>query len=114
MARRKQQETTGYLILAIFGAILLWLLTRGKSILHESVQSAILTPQGTVTPDPVTGAPQFDPRIDVPANEEYAIAPICGPGPATFNPVNPKACSCPSGYVLWKNVGSGGYECIPS
>lgn len=109
MARRKQQETTGYILLAIFGGLLLWLLTKGKNFLHESVTTKFLTP------DPVTGAPMFDPRQgDVPPGEEFAIAPICGPGPATFMPTNPKACTCPTGYQLWKNAQSGGYECIPT
>lgn len=107
MAKRKQQETTGYIILAIFGAVLLWLLTKGQNILHESVTTKF------VSPDPVTGAPMFDPRTgDVPANEEAAIPPICGPGPATYTPINPKACTCPAGYQLWKNAAAG-YECIP-
>jgi hypothetical protein len=107
MARRKQQETTGYIIIAIFAGILFWLLSKGKNFLHESVTTEFLPP------DPVTGAPMFNPAVDVPPGEEFAIPPICGPGAASFTPANPKACTCPSGYTLWKNAGNGNYECIP-
>lgn len=116
MAKGRKQENTGWLILGGLGLLLLWLLSKGNSLLHESVSSSILTPYGTVTSDPVTGAPQYDPSIaaSIPQNEEAAIPPICGPGAATFTPSNPKACSCPQGYTLWKNVRAMIYECIPS
>lgn len=94
---------------------LLWLLNR-KGLLHESVTAKIITSQGTVLSDPVTGAPQFDHTVPstVPPNEEFAIAPIDGDGTVTFNIRQPRKASCPSGYQLWKDAASGRYECIPS
>ncbi len=103
------------LLLAGLAAILLWLLNR-KGLLHESVVSKIITPQGTVLSDPLTGAPQFDHRIaaTIPVNEEFAIAPIDGNGNVTFELKVPQRASCPQGYRLWHDAASPGrYECIP-
>ena len=102
------------LALAGLAALILWLLNR-KGLLHESVSARIITPQGTILSDPLTGAPQFDSRVavTVPANEEFAIPPIDGNGVVTFDLKIPQRASCPTGYQLWKNVATGSYECIP-
>jgi len=96
-------------------ALLLWLLNR-KGLLHEAVTAKIITPQGTILSDPVTGAPQFDSTVQatVPVNEEFAVPPIDGDGKVTYAVRIPTKASCPSGYVLWKDAATGHYECIPS
>jgi hypothetical protein len=105
--------------LAALGAILLALLHR-KGLLHESVSIKVggvpISPQGTIPPDPITGAPQFDSTIPatVPEQEAFAIPPIDGNGNVTFDVTNPKGASCPIGYQLWKDAASGRYECLPS
>lgn len=102
------------LILAGLAALLLWLLNR-KGLLHEAVSANIITPQGTVLSDPLTGAPQFDHRVasTIPLNEEFAIAPIDGNGNVTFELKVPQRATCPEGYQMWKDVATGRYECIP-
>lgn len=101
--------------LSALAAFLLWLLNR-NGLLHEAVTAKIITPQGTVLSDPVTGAPQFDHTIasTIPVNEEFAIAPIDGNGNVTFDLKVPQRASCPRGYQLWRDVATGRYECIPN
>ena len=104
----KAQENTGWLFLAVFGALLLWLLTKGQQVLHASATTLI-------QPDPATGAPQFnsnDPTTYDPNQYAASIKPICqGGGPLSSSP---STCSCPEGYTLWHDTNSGNYFCFPN
>lgn len=111
------RERTLGIVLATAVAALLYMLTR-SGLLHESVSAAIdptlLTPQGTVTPDPVTGRPRFDSRVPrtVPANYASKIAPIDSLGVITSTPYNPSKATCPAGYQLFNDAADGTYWCI--
>jgi hypothetical protein len=114
----KDSQKVG-LTVAGLAVLALYLLNK-KGLLHEAVTTTIggvtVTPQNTILPDPVTGAPQFDSTIaaTVPEQEAFAIAPIDSNGNITFTPSNPKGCTCPIGYILWHDAGSGRYECLPT
>jgi len=110
-----RESKTG-LIIAALVAFVLYLLTKG-GLLHESVSAGIITPQGTVIPDPATGYPQFDASnpLTLPANFSSATPPIDSTnGAITTAPRDPKRATCPVGYSLWHdaNGGPGGYWCI--
>ncbi len=111
----RTEHNTSVVVLVLV-AIILYLLSKAN-LLHESVTSGIVTPQGTVTPDPVTGAPRFSPSnpATLPANYPVnVVAPIDGLGNITTNPADPRKATCPAGYQLWQNADSGAYWCILS
>lgn len=111
------RERTLGIILAAGVAALLYMLSR-SGLLHESVSAAIdpslLTPQGTVTPDPLTGRPRYDSRVPrtLPANIGTKIAPIDSLGVITSTPYIPAKATCPAGYQLWNDAADGTYWCI--
>jgi len=111
-----KQQDTGYYVIAIFGAILLWLLTRGQSLVSASVTSMIGAPvqNGVIAPDQY-GNPQFNSQVPATFNAAaYAAAvnPICAGGVITAGPADPSTCSCPQGYTLWHDIGGGAYVCM--
>lgn len=111
-----KQQTTGWVLLAGFAALLAYLLKNSSSLLHESVTAGIVTPQNTVKSDPMTGLPQYDSRIPatVPANEEFAQAPLnTATGTGDNHPASAALAVCPIGYQLYKNAADGSLWCIP-
>lgn len=108
------QKTAGWAILGGFALLLAYLLKNAKSLLHEQVTSSIITPQGTITPDPLTGAPRFDSTIaaTIPANFDSAVAPIAPNGVVTPYPNDPTGATCPAGHLLWKDEATGAYWCL--
>jgi hypothetical protein len=105
----KAQENAGWIFTAIFAAILLWLLTKGQSVLHGSATVTFLQP------DPATGAPVFnsnDPTTyDVNAFAK-SVKAVCNTG--LTGAIDPTSCSCPSGYTMWYDSNSGNYFCFPT
>ena len=101
--------------LAILAAFILYLLSK-SGLLHESVTSAIITPQSTVTSDPQTGYPQYDTRVGstIPEQEAFAEPPLDTNGMATQFPKDILNCTCPIGYRKWRNVADGGIWCLPN
>jgi hypothetical protein len=97
-------------------ALAAWLLyyLNSKGLLHESV-SSIITPQGTIIADPITGAPQYDASntATIPPGVGLGVAPLDAMGHPTPNPADPTRCSCPSGFTLWHNISPDSYWCIP-
>lgn len=100
------EKNIGYAILAAMAAAFAWL-TFGKGRAVTLGSGAAVTTGTLLTPDPVTGAAQYDSRI--PGNSPGGIIgpPIASP----IDPTNPKTFSCPIGYQLWKDVATGGYVC---
>lgn len=112
-----KQSTSGYIILGGFAALLLYLLSKGNTLLHETVSSSIVTAAGTITSDPLTGAPQFDAsdtRTYDPARYAGAVAPIDTNGRVTQYPSDPVRCTCPQGFEKWKDVVDNSYWCFPT
>lgn len=112
----KQQEHTGWGIIAGLIALLLYLLSKGNSLLHETVSASIVTGAGTITSDLVTGAPQYDTRIPstVPEQEAFAVPPINADGSLNPHPANPATLApAPVGYTLWHNVADNSYWYLP-
>lgn len=114
MSHRQTQQGVGTVIIAALVALLVYLLTKGGSFLHESVSAGIVTGAGTVTSDPATGYPQFDTRFPqtVPANAGSAVPPLDANGQANWNPANPLQATCPAGYQMWHNATDGTYQCL--
>lgn len=102
-------------MLAVFGAALVWLLTKGKAAVMATVYAngvvSTQSPDGTVTfnLDSVTGAQQFDSTSlpTYPPGWNDSVDPLAFPVGST----DPKALSCPIGYALWKDVATGKYLC---
>jgi hypothetical protein len=113
MAKQTREHHLGYALVAIALFILWWLNKQG--LLHESVSSSIVSAAGTVVADPVTGFPQFDPRVPstVPTNIADAVAPIDVHGTITNSPANPALSSCPIGTSHYHNVADDTYWCVP-
>lgn len=113
----KKQETTGWVLIAGLGALLIWLLSKaGQSFLHEGV-SSIITPYGTIKSDPQTGYPQFDagdPSTYDAAKYAAAVPPIDTNGNVTQFPSDIFNCTCPSGYQKWRGKVDGSVWCFPS
>jgi|SRR2546429_3212818 len=113
----KRQGIFGLVIAALAVAIL-YLLNK-KGMLHESVTSTIggvtSSGLGTILPDPQTGFPVYDTRYPstVPPEEAYAIPPLDTDGNATQFPKNALGCTCPIGFVKWKNAADGSVWCLP-
>lgn len=102
--------------LVIIALLLLYFLNK-KGLLHESVSTNILTPDGTTTQDPVTGYPQYDTNVaqTVPSQIAQAVAPIYTPtGEITSHPPDPTQISCPIGTSPWHNVTDDSYWCLPT
>jgi hypothetical protein len=114
MAKHTKESHLGYAL--VFAALLaLWYLNK-KGLLHESVSSSIVTPDGTVLSDPKTGFPQYDssdPQT-FPPNLDKAVAPINGDGSVSAYPADPTTCSCPIGLSAWHDVKDNAYWCIPT
>jgi len=113
MAGKTHEHNLGYALVAV-ALFILWYLNK-NGLLHESVVSSIVTPTGTVTSDPATGYPQFDPNTPstVPANIAQAVAPIDKNGVITTAPADPTSITCPLGYTPWHNAADGTYWCMP-
>ena len=92
----------GASLLALVVVAIFYLLTKGKSILHESVQATLVLGY-----DPVTGAPQFDSNQTSTIPQRATVDPLPFPPDST----NPHDLTCPQGFDLWKDV-SGGYHCV--
>lgn len=114
MAKGTREHHLGYALVAVALFILYWLNKNG--LLHESVTSSIVTAAGTVTSDPATGFPQFDPNVasTIPANISAAVAPIDINGVVTNTPADPSKCSCPIGTSQWHNAADNTYWCVPT
>lgn len=110
----KRESIFGLILAAI--AIALFYLFNKKGLLHEGVSSSIITAQGTVIPDMVTGFPQYDTRIPatVPEAEAFALKPLDSLGNATQFPANPMKATCPIGYSKWNNAADGSTWCLPN
>lgn len=109
-----REQQTGLFIVG--GAALLLYFLSKAGLLHESVSSAIVSPENTVLSDPKTGFPQYDPRIPatIPAGEDFALRPISADGQVTEHPADPTTCTCPQGYSPYHNVQDDSYWCIPA
>jgi hypothetical protein len=113
-------ETSGWIILGIIGAILLWLFRGGANpFLHEAVGATLIPSQ------PSTGIPQYDssnPATLPSAVSRFFIGPLPPPvAPVgsiqegiTSRPADPLHASCPIGYTLWYDVHTNSYSCWPS
>jgi hypothetical protein len=114
-----KQQGFGTILIVAFVLLLVWLLEKGSSFLHESVTSNIVTPQNTITPDPVTGCPRFDSSIPATVPAAYSapgaqiVCPISpASGGANCYPPDPASCSCPMGWTLWNDAHTGAYMCL--
>ena len=97
------QRTLGWGIIAAFVALLLWIL--GK---HTTLASGVQTGANVflTTPDPATGAPQFD--------SSRAETIPAGQGiPALTDPGSGALIVPPAGYTLWHDIAKGGYFYFP-
>ena len=114
MAKQTREHHLGYALVAAALFILWWLNKQG--LLHESVSSSIVTAAGTVTSDPLTGFPQYDPRVPatIPTNIDKAVFPIAADGTISPNPSDPTRCSCPTGTTPWHNAADDSYWCVPT
>lgn len=94
------QRNFGWVMLAAFVALMLWLLGKGSTVLHGA--SSVHFYQ----PDPNTGAPQFNSNdaASVPAGQGLA---------ALHDPVSGALIQPPSGYVLWRDEANGSYWYYP-
>ena len=115
MAKGNNQRFFGYALVGGLLALLVYLLTKGNSLLHESVSASILSSSGTVLPD-AYGIPQFDTRMPatVPPGAGSPLPPLNSSGQTDWNPSDPSKSSCPAGYQLWHNVADNSYQCLPS
>jgi len=102
-----KQHHVGWGLIALFGILAAWLLSKGKNLfVHESV---------TVTlPDPVTGAPTYDSSLVQSIPQGQPVEPLGTPQEgATNHPANPAGATCPLGYTLWYDSNTGNYWCFP-
>src|SRR6266571_3840203 len=92
----------GASLLAVAVVAIFYLLTKGRKILHESVQATIV-----LGPDPITGVPQYDSKQSDTIPQRAMVDPLPFPPSST----NPHDLTCPQGFDLWKDI-SGGYHCV--